>query len=183
TVYNATDAKTAVDIARRHPTIQLFCLDIGLPDKSGALLLPELKKMLPNAEAIMITAYQSVDLMVKSFQNLARDYIIKPYDDDELVAIISKALQHRNLTLAIHQAQDSALVDRIIDSTKRTRLLQDLGEKRLLSHKALYMEDVYVFFPDLRGSGLPENQKITKKQIEDGLMLLVDSLAKTITRA
>ncbi len=58
----------------------------------GLFWLKELKKRAPNASVIMMTAYGSIDLAVEALKNGASDFILKPWNNDKLLAIVKSAL-------------------------------------------------------------------------------------------
>jgi hypothetical protein len=80
------------------------------------------------------------------------------------------------LTKALSHSEDSFWVNHGVPSAVRMQLLQDLAEKRLLNRKSLLMSDVYLFFPELRSCGLPDTHKVSRQQVEDGVLLMVEAL-------
>ena len=86
---SATAEKSAVDVA---------LLDIRLKSgKSGLELLRALRKIEPNLVVIMITGYGSIDTAVAAMKEGASDYILKPLDNRQLVELVYKNLELRNL--------------------------------------------------------------------------------------
>lgn len=59
-------------------------LDIALPGKNGIEVLKEIKKIDPDANVIMITAYRDAEKVVEAFRLGAYDCIFKPFDFDYL---------------------------------------------------------------------------------------------------
>ncbi|RLD18036.1 MAG: response regulator [Caldiserica bacterium] len=59
-------------------------LDIALPGKNGIEVLRELKKIDPDCNVIMITAYRDAEKVVEAFRLGAYDCIFKPFDFDYL---------------------------------------------------------------------------------------------------
>ena len=59
-------------------------LDIALPRKNGIEILRELKKIDPDCNVIMITAYRDAEKVVEAFRLGAYDCIFKPFDFDYL---------------------------------------------------------------------------------------------------
>ena len=75
----------------------LALLDLRLPDTDGTVLLEELKAVLPELVAIVITAHSTVDSAVEAMKRGARDYIAKPFNLEELVLTVRNALESSNM--------------------------------------------------------------------------------------
>lgn len=69
-------------------------LDLKMPGMNGISLLKHIKEIQPQAEAILMTGYATVDTAVRSMKLGAFDYLAKPFDARELVGIVRRALQH-----------------------------------------------------------------------------------------
>lgn len=61
-------------------SLRLIVLDIGLPDRSGLDLLPELRSLLPGVPVLIITAHGSLQNAVAARQQGAAEYLVKPLD-------------------------------------------------------------------------------------------------------
>ena len=78
--------------------IDLIISDQMMPKMDGITFLKEVKLKYGDIPFIMITAYGSVQKAVTSIKEGAYDYIQKPYKDDELFAVIRRALDHYRLS-------------------------------------------------------------------------------------
>lgn len=67
----------------------------------GLFWLCEIKKISPATEVVMITAYGDVELAVKSLKLGAADFILKPWENEKLIATLQSALNLRNSKLEI----------------------------------------------------------------------------------
>lgn len=67
--------------------------DIRMPGIDGLTLLKEVKEKYPTLPVIIMTAYSDLDSTVSAFQGGAFDYLAKPFDINEAVALISRAMQ------------------------------------------------------------------------------------------
>ncbi len=97
--YNVLLAGTgqeAVEVFTRKP-IDLVLLDILLPDSNGIELLEKFKETDPSIEAIMVTAVKDTKTAVKAIKLGAYEYIVKPFVVDEVLTLIKRALEKRNL--------------------------------------------------------------------------------------
>ena len=82
------------DLALDNEVYELILLDLGLPKKSGLEFLTTLRRKGVNLPVLVITARDSVADRVKGLDAGADDYLIKPFDLDELSARV-RALTRR----------------------------------------------------------------------------------------
>jgi two-component system nitrogen regulation response regulator GlnG len=66
--------------------------DIRMPGVSGLELLQQLKERLPKVPVIIMTAYSDLDSAVAAFQGGAFEYLPKPFDVDQAVELVRRAL-------------------------------------------------------------------------------------------
>ena len=77
----------------------LILLDLKMPGMGGLEALKRLKKMDPKAEILMITAYATIDTAVRAMKEGAFDYLVKPFDPDEIEMQIKKVIERKELVL------------------------------------------------------------------------------------
>jgi DNA-binding NtrC family response regulator len=75
----------------------ILVVDIKMPGISGFDVLSKLRERSPSLIGIIMTAFSSVDSAVKAMRNGATDYLIKPFEVDQLLIAIEKALSEREL--------------------------------------------------------------------------------------
>jgi len=75
----------------------LLLSDIKMPDIDGIELLEHAGKLQPDLKVILITAHATISQAVQAVKLGAFDYITKPFEDDELLAVIDKAVAFRKL--------------------------------------------------------------------------------------
>jgi two-component system response regulator PilR (NtrC family) len=75
----------------------LMLCDMRLGDLSGLDVLRACKKHLPNTVVIMISAYASTETAVEAMNLGAYDYVPKPFNKDELLETVAKALKLRTI--------------------------------------------------------------------------------------
>jgi len=93
-VLDAADGKSALNaVQSRH--VSLILLDILLPDVDGIEILQELGTVSPNVPIIMVTAVKTVRTAVTAMRLGAVDYITKPFQEEELLISIRRALDQR----------------------------------------------------------------------------------------
>ena len=75
----------------------LALLDIKMPGMDGIELQHKMREVDPNIIIIIMTGYASVETAVQALKDGAYDYIMKPFDPDDLAHVVSKALDHRRV--------------------------------------------------------------------------------------
>jgi DNA-binding NtrC family response regulator len=78
---------------------EVILLDLKMPGMDGLEALKRLKEVNPEAEILMMTAYATVDTAVQAMKEGAFDYLVKPFDPDEVEMQIKKIVQHKDLVL------------------------------------------------------------------------------------
>jgi len=78
------------ELERSQPSAVLS--DIRMPGVSGLELLQQLKERLPKVPVIIMTAYSDLDSAVAAFQGGAFEYLPKPFDVDQAVELVRRAL-------------------------------------------------------------------------------------------
>lgn len=97
--YEVDIAESAADALEQlaHKTWDVFLLDIRMPGMDGLELQRRLKEVQPDATIIFMTAYASVETAVEGMKQGAYDYIIKPFDPDDLEHTIRNAVERKRL--------------------------------------------------------------------------------------
>ncbi len=95
-VDTADSARTALRLAaENHYDIAL--IDIKMPKVDGLELQSRLAEVAPDLTVIIMTAYATVETAVTALKAGAYDYIVKPFDPDELSHLVRRAQEHRSL--------------------------------------------------------------------------------------
>ena len=105
----------------------LALLDIKMPGMDGLELQQRLREGEPDLTVIIMTAYASVDTAVTSLKDGAYDYIVKPFDPDELSLLIRRAAEHRSL------ASENVKLKETLEATVASEIVgSSLAMKRVL---------------------------------------------------
>ena len=94
---SAGDALAELERTPQPPAVLLS--DIRMPGESGLDLLQKVKAGHPHLPVIIMTAYSDLDSAVSAFQGGAFEYLPKPFDVDQAVALVRRALEqtaHQN---------------------------------------------------------------------------------------
>src|SRR5450755_1204709 len=81
----------------RQGGIDLVVSDVKMPDLDGLDMLREIKAVSPSPHVITITAFGSIDTAIRAVKLGAFDYITKPFEIDQLILSVGKALAERAL--------------------------------------------------------------------------------------
>ena len=98
-VHTAEDGEKGLALLREHH-IDLVITDLRMPKVDGMEVLRQALQMDPNLPVVIITAHGTVDNAVEALKTGAFDYITKPFDQNEVKAIVRKALRTRDLAAA-----------------------------------------------------------------------------------
>ena len=70
----------------------LVITDLVMPGTDGLDLLTKLKDLEPSVPVVMVTAYGTVETAVTAMKKGAHDYILKPFDNNEILFVVQKAI-------------------------------------------------------------------------------------------
>jgi DNA-binding NtrC family response regulator len=87
----------------KNTVYNLILLDIRLPDISGIELLANINKYSPKVKKIMLTGFPDTETAIKSVNEKADAYIVKPFDPEKLIEIISENLAQQKEELKYTQ--------------------------------------------------------------------------------
>jgi len=90
--------------------------DIRMQKMDGISLLENLKQRVPDIPVIIMTAYSDLDRAVSAFREGAFEYLSKPFDVDEIVGLVNRALKEKQQGLVEVDTSDTSEVSEIIGS-------------------------------------------------------------------
>lgn len=162
----AGDGVTAIGLAQK-TKVDAAIVDIKMAAMSGLGVLERLKCVDPNIEVVMLTAYETTDLMRQALRLRACDYITKPFDVSTIRAAVASAMRRRTLQSEIRT-----------NAGKLQQLLQELENQKVEERIAHTRGDIYAsIIHDINGplaviSGFTQlmNQRIsnaTRLELED----------------
>lgn len=178
TVFSAANGHEGLEKLRDNK-IDLILLDIFLPDISGSELIPQFKQINPDVEIIVVTAYEYIDIAIKSIKDGASDYINKPILKEELISIIHRYLHKKSLREALPKIGKQIFSENLSYEFK-IDFLDNLFKKRKGNQEKMTMEDIYFFFPELKKTFIPEGLAIPEKVLNEGMNTFITELKEKL---
>ncbi len=125
-VSQASSGEEAISMVKEK-SFEVVLLDLKMPGMDGLETMKGLKEICPDTEIVMMTAYATVDTAVQAMRVGAFDYMVKPFDPDEIEIHIQKIIAHKELVdeniLLRKKLEEKYQFDEIIG---KCDLMQDL---------------------------------------------------------
>jgi len=86
--YSAEEGQTKLEKSEFNVVLS----DIRMPRVDGLELLARIKQRWPHTKVVMLTAHGSIDSAVDAMKRGAMDYITKPFNNDDLIEIVRRAI-------------------------------------------------------------------------------------------
>jgi two-component system response regulator PilR (NtrC family) len=93
----AESRAAAARVLARDP-VDMIITDVKLPDGDGIEILRHVKAVSPDTVVVVMTAYGSTETAVAALKLGAHDYLVKPFDVEELKIVVRNALEKQQLT-------------------------------------------------------------------------------------
>ena len=107
--------------------VDLVVSDVKMPDLDGLDLLREVRAVDPSPYVITITAFGSIDTAIRAVKLGAYDYVTKPFEFDQLLMTIEKALGERELRSEVTRLRaEVARRDRLENLIGRSQAMQEI---------------------------------------------------------
>lgn len=126
-VKTADDGLACLEIVKKE-YFDAILLDINLPFKDGLEVLNEIKLHYPDLPVIMFTAFGSNERIITAMKAGAYDYLDKPFELDELLFVINRAVEYSNLMKEVKNLRSQTLIrnneilyDEIIGSSQKMK--------------------------------------------------------------
>ena len=92
----ASDGRAALERVQAGG-VDLIVTDLRMPGLTGLELLRAAKAIMPNVDVILLTAFGTVEEAVKAMKDGAYDFLTKPFRREQLIKLVDKALERRDL--------------------------------------------------------------------------------------
>ncbi len=126
-IVSAADGNSALAMVARHRPSAVIT-DLRMPEMDGLELLTRLKQADAQLPVVLMTAYGSVDGAVKAMKQGAFDFIQKPFEGDQLVLTMKRAVENREL---VHE-----------NAALKTAIQQQFGSSPVLVGKSPLMRNL-----------------------------------------
>lgn len=131
TITATGDGKDATVLLREH-FFDVVITDLKMPHTNGMDVLTYSKEVNSDTPVIVMTAYATVDSAVKAMKNGAYDYVQKPFDPDELLLVVRRAVDYRKLideNIRLSAALESCMSDEFVGMSNGAVRIKKLVEK------------------------------------------------------
>jgi two-component system, NtrC family, response regulator AtoC len=119
--------------ALREAEIQVVVADQNMPGRSGIALCDHVTANLPDVPVVLITAFGSMETAIAAIRAGAYDFLTKPFEIDELVLVLERALAHRALKDEVRRLRlavaESTHFGDILGESPAVRAMCDLIER------------------------------------------------------
>jgi len=137
-ILEAEDGKIALELMRDNRP-NLVITDLKMPKVDGMKLLKRIKEIDQSLPVIVITAYGTSSTAIDAMKHGAYDYITKPFDLDEVLLTVKRALSHEALAMEVKALKDELSekyrIDNIIgNSSQMQEIYKTIG--RIAESKA-----------------------------------------------
>jgi len=128
-VFSAGTGEEGVEQIRQQ-AVDLVVLDLMLPGQGGLATLEEILGLDPDLVVVMISAYASIKNAVRATQSGAFDFVTKPFNNEELLLVISNGLKKRSLEIENRQLRRTlkgqSVFQNIVGNSDRIQKIFDL---------------------------------------------------------
>ncbi len=152
----------------------------------GLFWLREIRKKAPQTSVIMMTAYGAVDLAVKALKEGASDFILKPWNNDKLLATVKSAYELRKSKKEVkHLKQKEAHLKQVINQNKNYIIGNSKSLNNVLNLVAKVAKtDVNVLVTGENGTGKEliarELHKLSKRNDEVFISVDMGSISENL---
>src|SRR5438045_8626688 len=94
--------------------------DLMMADLDGIGLLERTKERYPDIPVVMVTAVHDISVALAAIRNGAYDYLLKPFEREQLLATARRALEHRRLKMENRRYQQN-LENLVAERTERLK--------------------------------------------------------------
>lgn len=122
----------ALAILESGEEFELILTDLMMSGMDGIALLERTKEKYPDVPVVMVTAVHDISVALAAIRNGAYDYLLKPFEREQLLAIVRRALENRRLKLENRAYQvnlESLVAARTAQlETEKKKVIQTLSQ-------------------------------------------------------
>ncbi len=128
-VLTATSGEEALEKIEKE-NLDIVLLDIRMPEMDGIEVLRRIREMSENVDVIVVTAVSTMRTAIEAMKLGAYDYITKPFEVDEVIISINKALEKRCLAREVSYLRSEVArpvkFDNIIGTSEKMRQVYEI---------------------------------------------------------
>jgi len=94
-----TSGHDALTVLRSNDGVSIVLSDLIMEGMDGLTLLARMKQDYPEIPVVMVTAVHDISVALAAIRNGAYDYLLKPFEKEQLLAMVRRALETRRLRL------------------------------------------------------------------------------------
>lgn len=144
----ASSGTEALAILESGEEFELILTDLMMSGMDGIALLERTKEKYPDIPVVMVTAVHDISVALAAIRNGAYDYILKPFEREQLLAIVRRALENRRLKLENRAYQTN------LESLVAARTSQLADEKQKVDQALAQLEASYDITLEALGDAL-----------------------------
>lgn len=105
-VFEADSGRKGLKLLEQEKIHAVIC-DVKLPDANGLELVPQIKKISPQSEVILLTAFGTIPDSVTAIKSGAFDYITKGDDNNKIIPLVNKAVDKALLQFRVQELEEA----------------------------------------------------------------------------
>ncbi|MBZ0180579.1 MAG: sigma-54 dependent transcriptional regulator [Melioribacteraceae bacterium] len=136
------DGSTAIEKIKMIP-YDLLLLDLEMREVTGEDVLKFVQENNPGLQVIVLTAKSEMRTAIECIKLGAYDFITKPYEFEQLLVVINRALEHKELLVRnkiLTSKISQSIPNEIIGESKRIKSVTDLARKAAVSESNILLE-------------------------------------------
>ena len=135
-----TDPEEALKLAA-DDSFSLVLTDLRMPKLDGIEVLKKFRELHPGLPVIIITAYSTVEAAIESMKQGAFDYITKPFNNDQVLAVIARAIRQvrleRENKYFLKEIEESRQTDQLVGNSPKMQEVYKLIGKVAVSNATI----------------------------------------------
>ena len=133
----AGSGKEALAVLESDNKFELMLSDLMMAELDGIALLERTKERFPDMPVVMVTAVHDISVALAAIRNGAYDYLLKPFEREQLLATARRAMENRRLKLE-NRAYQTNLESKVAARTEQLRrAMNDLERSYDITLEAL----------------------------------------------
>lgn len=133
----AENGKAGLEMVRGKP-YDLILVDLMMPVMGGLELMEQVRQIDPGIILVVITGFATVETAVEAMKHGAYDYIPKPFNPDQLLAVLNRGLDKRRLTIEkekLREERDQRLLEVASEKSKLHTIVNSMADGILVINR------------------------------------------------